>query len=117
MEKMREEIAALKDSAAMSRIVADFGERQDRSNKRLMVLCIIQSFIIVILICALMFIAVNGQQALDEAMWKALNAAGNVAVTTTEQTVEGDSATIYNVEGDQFTNQTRRAGADGWPKL
>lgn len=114
MENIKKEMDALKESTAISRLVAETAEKQDRNNKRLMLLCLVQSVIIVVLICSLLFVAVNGQKALDDAMWKALNAAGEVTVTTetTTQSAEGDNVTFNNVDGEQYNDSAQKVGAE-----
>ncbi len=98
MESVESELKAIKESTAMSRIIADMAEKADRNNKRLLISNIVQSVIIVVLICALLFVAINGQKSLDEAVWKSLNAAGEVTTTTTtveQDTGEGGGNAVY----------------------
>lgn len=104
---------AVKDSAAAGRIMADAMQKVENTNKRLWI--VVLSLIAVILAMAgsMVYVAVNGQRMIDEATWKALNGAGEVTATKTEQTVDGDSATINNVKGDQFNDNAQKAEGEG----
>lgn len=60
---------------------------------------------------------VNAQTIANEAMIQALNTVAEIGVTqetttTTTQTVDGDSATINNVEGEQYNDNAQNGGGE-----
>lgn len=60
---------------------------------------------------------VNAQTIANEAMIEALNTVAEIGVTqetttTTTQTVDGDSATINNVEGEQYNDNAQNGGGE-----
>lgn len=60
---------------------------------------------------------VNAQTIANEAMIEALNTVAEIGVTqetttTTTQTVDGDSATINNVEGEQYNDNAKNGGGE-----
>ena len=60
---------------------------------------------------------VNAQTIANEAMVQALNTVAEIGVTqetttTTTQTVDGDSATINNVEGEQYNDNALNGGGE-----
>ena len=60
---------------------------------------------------------VNAQTIANEAMIEALNTVAEIGVTqetttTTTQTVDGDSATINNVEGEQYNDNALNGGGE-----
>lgn len=59
---------------------------------------------------------VNAQTIANEAMIQALNTVGEMEVvheeSTTTQTVDGDSATINNVEGEQHNDNAQNGGGE-----
>lgn len=60
---------------------------------------------------------VNAQTIANEAMVQALNTVAEIGVTqetttTTTQTVDGDSATINNVEGEQYNDNAQNGGGE-----
>lgn len=61
---------------------------------------------------------VNAQTIANEAMIEALNTVAETGVTqettttTTTQTVDGDSATINNVEGEQYNDNAQNGGVE-----
>lgn len=62
-------------------------------------------------------IANNAQSIANEAMIQALNTVAEIGVTqetttTTTQTVDGDIATINNVEGEQYNDNAKNGGSE-----
>ena len=60
---------------------------------------------------------VNAQTIANEAMIEALNTVAEIGVTqetttTTTQTVDGDSATINNAEGEQYNDNAQNGGGE-----
>ena len=61
---------------------------------------------------------VNAQTIANEAMIEALNTVAEIGVTqettttTTTQTVDGDSATINNVDGEQYNDNAQNGGVE-----
>ena len=60
---------------------------------------------------------VNAQTIANEAMIEALNTVAEIGVTqettaTTTQTVDGDSTTINNVEGEQYNDNAQNGGGE-----
>lgn len=60
---------------------------------------------------------VNAQTITNEAMIQALNTVAEIGVTqetttTTTQAVDGDSATINNVEGEQYNDNAQNGGGE-----
>ena len=81
---------SVKESAAASRIMADAMQKVENTNRRLWVVIICLIVCIVAMAVCMVYIAVNGQDMVDNAMWKALNGAGDVTTTTTT-TVDQDT--------------------------
>lgn len=89
---------SVKESAAASRIMADAMQKVENTNRRLWVVIICLIVCIVAMAVCMVYIAVNGQDMVDNAMWKALNGAGDVTTTTTtveHDTGEGAGNNIY----------------------
>lgn len=63
-------------------------------------------------------VANNAQNIANKAMIEALNTVAEIGVTqettttTTTQTVDGDSATINNVEGEQYNDNAQNGGVE-----
>lgn len=59
---------------------------------------------------------VNAQTIANDAVLQALKTAGEMEVvheeSTTTQTVDGDSATINNVEGEQYNDNAQNGGGE-----
>lgn len=113
MENVSKEIESMKSATAEARLAAEIVRNVDRQNKRLWTALIAALIAIVIAAAASLYGIVHIQDVANQAILNALNTVAEMEVTqetTTTQTVEGDSATINNVEGEQYndnaTNQT-----------
>lgn len=112
MSDIENEKEALKRSVEVSRIMAEVLEHHERENKRLwkaLIACIVS--LAVMAVCMVYGIT-HAQEIVDDALWKALNSVGDVTVTETTQTVEGDSATINNVDGEQYNDNAQNGGGE-----
>lgn len=61
-------------------------------------------------------VANNAQNIANKAMIEAMNTVAEIGVTqettTTTQTVDGDSATINNVDGEQYNDNAKNGGGE-----
>lgn len=112
MEDIEREIRSVEDSSAAARVMSDTLQFYDKENKRLWIAVLSMIAAVIIMAGCMVYVAVNGQHMIDAAMWKALNTTGETTITTTEQTVEGDSATINNVDGDQYNDNAQRVAGE-----
>lgn len=105
----------------VARIFEDYARQVDRQNKNLwraLIVCIVTIVLLVsCMVGAVLYVQNNAQTMLNDALWSALNTVTEIGVTqetttTTTQTVEGDSATINNVEGEQYNDNATNAGGD-----
>lgn len=100
-------------SAQTARVVADMNRGRDRRFTMLFVGWIVSVIAILVMAACMIWAVNNAQNVANQAVLNALNTVAEMEVTqetTTTQTVEGDSATINNVDGEQYndnaTNQT-----------
>ena len=109
-------------SAQTARVVADMNRGRDRRFTMLFVGWIVSVIAILVMAACMVWAVNNAQNVANQAVLNALNTVAEMEVTqetTTTQTVEGDSATINNVDGEQYndnaTNQTTTSqnGRDG----
>lgn len=105
----------IKQQVEQARIIADALERHEKENKRLWValLCCIAA--LMLMAGSAVYTVSNAQRIANEAMLNALNSVAEIGVTqetttTTTQTVEGDSATINNVDGEQYNDSATNNG-------
>lgn len=105
----------IKAQVEQARKIADALEKHERENKRLWIalLCCIAALM---LMAGSAVYAVSHAQAIaNEAMLNALNTVAEIGVTqetttTTTQSIEGDSATINNVDGQQYNDSATNNG-------
>lgn len=106
-EEMEREKEALKESVIASRMMSDMMQYHERENKRLWCAVVALAAVFAIMAGCMVWTIANAQKVANEAMLNALNTVAEIGVTqeeTTTQTVEGDSAAINNVEGDQYND-------------
>lgn len=114
-ETIEKERETMKQATETARIIAGMMKHHDRENKRLwaaLVACIVA---LLMMGGVMVYGIVNGQKMFNEAMLNALNTVAEIGITaetttTTTQTVEGDSATINNVDGEQYNDSTVNEG-------
>lgn len=104
-------------AAETSRIVADMMQHYERENKRLWAAVLASIIAIVIMASCMIWAVMNAQRVANEAVLNALNTVAEMEVvtettTTTTQSVEGDSATINNVDGEQYNDNAVNGGAE-----
>lgn len=107
-----EDKQAVKHSLETLQMMNKLLARHEHENKRLWGVIMALIICIVIIVGCMVWTVKNAQNIADEAMWKALNATGEVTVETTTQTVEGDSATINNVQGEQYNDNASKGGTE-----
>ena len=100
----------LERSVDVGRIMADVLKQHEKENKRLWATVLVLIVCIAVIAGSTIWVVLNMQNAFDTAMWNALMQAGDVTVTETTQTVEGDSATINNGEWEQYYDQAANYG-------
>lgn len=115
-----DEADSVKQAMLLARVSNDASEKADRQNKRLWLALagsIIGNVILVIvMVCSVIYMQAHAQEMLNKGLENALQAIAEIqiegtATTTTEQTVEGDSAEINNVDGDMYKdNATHNEG-------
>lgn len=108
-----EEKEAMKEAVKESRIIADVLQSHEKENKRLWTLFIVQTVIIAVLAICFIWHANNVQRITNEAITNAIEQLVDVGVTretttTTTQTVDGENATINNVEGEQYNDNAQK---------
>ena len=114
------ETDSVKQAMLLARVTNDASEKADRQNKRLWIALagsIIGNVILaIVMVCSLIYMQAHAQEMLNKGLENALQAIAEIqiegiATTTTEQTVEGDSAEINNVDGDMYKdNATHNEG-------
>lgn len=115
-----DEADSVKQAMLLARVSNDASEKADRQNKRLWVALagsIIGNVILaIVMVCSLIYMQAHAQEMLNKGLENALQAIAEIqiegiATTATEQTVEGDSAEINNVDGDMYKdNATHNEG-------
>lgn len=108
---------ATTEATKSSRLMADMVQAYDRQNRRLWVAVLTLTAFLVITAGCMIWAVTNAQSLANEAMLNALNSVAEIGVTqetttTTTQTVEGDSATINNVEGEQYNDNAMNGGGN-----
>lgn len=111
-----DEKSILEQAVETARVMGDAIQKQDTENRRLwkaLIACII---CIGVMACCMVWGVANAQKIANEAMMNALNTVadmevvGETTTTTTTQSIEGDSATINNVEGQQYNDSATNNG-------
>ena len=101
-----DEKQVVKQSVETMVLLQETLSHHERENKRLW--CAVMALVGCVLVMAgcMVYTATNAQRMVDDAVWKALNAVGEVTTetVTTTQTVDGDSATIYNGDYSQYND-------------
>lgn len=117
-----DEADSVKQAMLLARVSNDASEKADRQNKRLWIALagsIIGNVILaIVMVCSLIYMQAHAQEMLNKGLENALQAIAEIQIegtattnTTTEQTVEGDSAEINNVDGDMYKdNATHNEG-------
>lgn len=116
-ENCKNEKDAVTGAAKESRLMADMVQAYDRQNKRLWVCLMALCAAFVIFAGCVVWAIQNAQSVANEAVLNALETVAEMEVvtettTTTTQTVEGDSATINNVDGEQYNDNATNNGGD-----
>ena len=106
---LTEETKAVKRASEITQVY-------DRQNRRLWIAIIVLAASMVVMAGCMVWAVTNAQRLANDAMWEALNTVAEMEVvsettTTTTQTVEGDSATINNVDGEQYNDNAVNEGA------
>lgn len=113
LESLEKDKDALKQASETSRIMADMMQYHERENKRLWCAVVALAAAFAIMAGCMVWVVVNAQKVANEAMMNALNTVAEIGVTqeetttttTTTQTVDGENATINNVDGDQYNDE------------
>lgn len=109
-----DEKAEIERSVSVERMMAKVMQNHENENKRLWKVVIILIVTLAIMACCMIWCVVNIQSIANEAVINALNSVAEIGVTettTTAQTVEGDSATINNVDGEQYNDNATNVKA------
>lgn len=115
-ENCKNEKDAVVGAAKESRLMADMVQAYDRQNKRLWACLMALCAAFVIFAGCVVWAIQNAQSVANEAVLNALETVAEMEVTTetttttTTQTVEGDSATINNVDGEQYNDEATNNG-------
>lgn len=115
MENLEKECDSMKQATETARIIANMMKHHDRENKRLWAALVVCIVTLLMMGGVMVYGIVNGQKMFNEAMLNALNTVAEIGITaetttTTTQTVEGDSATINNVDGEQYNDSAVNEG-------
>lgn len=102
---------AVKSARAISEMVQNY----DRQNRRLWCAVLALVGALIIMAGCMVWAVTNAQRLANDAVLNALNSVSEIGVTqetttTTTQTVDGDSATINNVDGEQYNDNAWKAG-------
>lgn len=118
----------LNHAVETARLNAEILQRQDKENKRLWIANIVAWVLSVCLIGVIGYQSANmdkavskalaeAQETFNAAMVEALNTVAEMEVvgdttttTTNTQTIEGDSAVINNVDGEQYNDSAQKVG-------
>lgn len=103
------------EAAKAGRVMADMIQKYEKQNTRLWIIAIAQMVVIIVMAFCLYWGVQNAQEVANEAVLNALNTVAEMEVTqetttTTTQTVEGDAATINNVDGEQYNDNAVKNG-------
>ena len=94
-------------AAETGRVMSDMMQKYDAQNRRLWVAVLALAAALLVSAGCMIWAVTNAQKIANEAMLNALNSVAEIGVTqetTTTQTVDGDSATINNVDGEQYND-------------
>ena len=122
-ETFKKETEDVKQMVLLARATADASEKADKQNKRLWVavysLIGTIAMIVTLAIGGFLYMQNHMQEMMNKAVENALRTVAEFQIegsttTTTEttQTVEGDAATINNVEGEQFNDNATKGGGN-----
>lgn len=116
----------LNHAVETARLNAEILQRQDKENKRLWIANIVSWVTVACLLVCMAYQNANmdkivskalseAQETFNQAMIEALNTVAEMEVvgdttTTTTQTIEGDSAVINNVDGEQYNDEAQNVG-------
>lgn len=113
-ESCKSEKEAVTGATKEARLMADMVQAYDRQNKRLWVCLMALCAAFAIFAGCVVWAIQNAQSIANEAVLNALETVAEMDVTTetvtTTQTVEGDSATINNVDGEQYNDEATNNG-------
>lgn len=116
MTEIEQEKQEVQRAVEISRLTADMMQYQERENKRLWCAVMALCAAVIVMAGCMVWVVRNAQEVANEAVLNALNTVAEMEVTTTEttttQTVEGDSATINNVDGEQYNGNASKGGAE-----
>lgn len=117
MEENKREVSGkeLKDTVKEVRVMADFKDYKRLNSRGLLIIAISAIAAVVIMAGVMVYGIFNAQRMMNEAVLNALNTVAEIGITaetttTTTQTVEGDSATINNVDGEQYNDSAVNEG-------
>ena len=116
-EEIIPEKEIIKSAVGVSRVMADAMEKYDKQNKRLWTALIACIVILALMTGVVVYAILHGQEILTKSLENALSNIAEIGVTetittTTTQTAEGDSATINNVEGEQYNDNAVNGGSN-----
>src|SRR5699024_5469142 len=116
-ENCKSEKEAVTGATKEARLMSDMVQAYDRQNKRLWACLMALCAAFVIFAGCVVWAIQNAQSVANEAVLNALETVAEMEVvtettTTTTQTVEGDSATINNVDGEQYNDNATSNGGD-----
>ena len=110
----KSEKEAVTGATKEAHLMSDMVQAYDRQNKRLWVCLMALCAAFVISAGCVVWALQNAQTVANEAVLNALETVAEMEVTTetvtTTQTVEGDSATINNVDGEQYNDAATKTG-------
>ena len=119
-DEMNETVAQLQNNVLekateSARLMSDMVQAYDRQNRRLWVAVLALAASVIVMAGCMVWAVQNAQKLANEAVWNALNQVAEIGVTqetttTTTQSVEGDAATINNVEGEQYNDSAVNEG-------
>ena len=118
----------LNHAVETARLNAEILQRQDKENKRLWIANVVSWVAVAFLLVCMVYQNANmdkivsksiaeAQETFNQAMIEALNTVADLEVigdttttTTNTQTIEGDSAVINNVDGEQYNDSAQKVG-------
>lgn len=124
---IEQERDTLNHAVETARLNAEILQRQDKENKRLWIANVVSWVVVACLLVCMAYqnanmdkavskALVEAQETFNQAMAEALNTVaemevvGETTTTTTTQTIEGDSAVINNVDGEQYNDSSQNVG-------
>lgn len=109
----RESDERLIKAVSESKVVSDTIERQAKEKKWQQIATIVQITVTAIMAACMIWAVSNSQRIATEVITSALEKVAEIGAThtetTTTQSVEGNAATINNVDGEQY-NDTQKDG-------